>query len=82
MLIIVWYHLRRSLRDSYICSSITIIKIRKRIGLRTEPCGTPERIGVGLKNILSILTICSLRLGKEEIQEKIHSVILSRFNST
>ena len=46
------------------CSGKSYMYARKRIGLRTEPCGTPEETGI-FSELIPLITTACFRLSKK-----------------
>ena len=54
----------KSLTPDLACSGRSFMYARKKIGPRTEPCGTPEETGIFSELIPLIITAC-FRLSKK-----------------
>ena len=51
------------------CSGRSFIYAKKRMGPRTEPCGTPEETGIELELVQWVTTVCILLSKKSLILE-------------
>ena len=54
----------KSLTLDLTCSGRSFMYARKRIGPRTEPCGTPEEIEI-LSEFIPLITAACVRLSKK-----------------
>ena len=61
-----WHSSAKSLTLDLTCSCRALMYARKRIGPRTEPCGTPEETGTSSELIPLITTVC-FRLYKKSL---------------
>ena len=55
--------------------SISLIYIKKRVGPRTDPCGTPLVNSLQSEYVAQIVTLCSLLLSQSSIQFRVHPLI-------
>ena len=56
----------KSLTMDLTCSGRSFMYARKRIGPRTEPCGTPEETGF-LSELIPLITTACFRLSKKSL---------------
>ena len=56
----------KSLTLDLTCSGRSFMYARKRIGPRTEPCGTPEETGI-FSELIPLITTACFRLSKKSL---------------